>query len=182
MIFLHQLLADTFFAYNAFLYRLGRPAIPKSAEKQAKWVKSGSSMMTASCRPGTWPLASRSMRPTLWMSWGLFWRSWGTKGLTWRALATDQGRRSCIGAGEHGHDHDRVYCPKGIKLVLHAPYSPDLAPPDFWLFPKIKANLALEGLITKDSIRNMWQWLAYTIPQTSSGQCWTSEKLKIKKG
>ena len=27
----------------------------------------------------------------------------------------------------------------GIKTVLHLPYSPDLAPCDFWLFPKLKS-------------------------------------------
>ena len=27
----------------------------------------------------------------------------------------------------------------GIKTVLHRPYSPDLAPRDFWLFPKLKS-------------------------------------------
>ena len=26
----------------------------------------------------------------------------------------------------------------GIKTVRHPPYSPDLAPRDFWLFPKIR--------------------------------------------
>ena len=26
----------------------------------------------------------------------------------------------------------------GIKTVPHPPYSPDLAPCDFWLFPKLK--------------------------------------------
>ena len=26
----------------------------------------------------------------------------------------------------------------GIKTVPHSPYSPDLAPCDFWLFPKLK--------------------------------------------
>ena len=26
----------------------------------------------------------------------------------------------------------------GIKTVLHPPYSPDLAPSDFWLFPKLR--------------------------------------------
>ena len=26
----------------------------------------------------------------------------------------------------------------GIKTVPHRPYSPDLAPGDFWLFPKLK--------------------------------------------
>ena len=28
----------------------------------------------------------------------------------------------------------------GIKTVPHRPYSPDLAPDDFWLFPKFKGN------------------------------------------
>ena len=26
----------------------------------------------------------------------------------------------------------------GIKTALHPPYSPDLAPCDFWLFPKLR--------------------------------------------
>ena len=26
----------------------------------------------------------------------------------------------------------------GIKTVAHTPYSPDLAPCDFWLFPKLR--------------------------------------------
>ena len=29
----------------------------------------------------------------------------------------------------------------GIKTVPHLPYSPDLAPRDFWLFPKLKEKL-----------------------------------------
>ena len=29
----------------------------------------------------------------------------------------------------------------GIKTVPHPPYSPDLAPCDFWLFPKLKETL-----------------------------------------
>ena len=29
----------------------------------------------------------------------------------------------------------------GIKIVPHPPYSPDLAPCDFWLFHKLKENL-----------------------------------------
>ena len=29
----------------------------------------------------------------------------------------------------------------GIKTVPHSPCSPDLAPCDFWLFPKLKENL-----------------------------------------
>ena len=26
----------------------------------------------------------------------------------------------------------------GIKTIRHRPYSPDLAPSDFWLFPKLR--------------------------------------------
>ena len=29
----------------------------------------------------------------------------------------------------------------GIKTLPQPPYSPDLAPCDFWLFPKLKENL-----------------------------------------
>ena len=29
----------------------------------------------------------------------------------------------------------------GIKTVPHPPYSPDLAPCDFWLFPRLKEKL-----------------------------------------
>ena len=29
----------------------------------------------------------------------------------------------------------------GIKTIPHLPYSPDLAPCDFWLFPKLKEQL-----------------------------------------
>ena len=29
----------------------------------------------------------------------------------------------------------------GIKTVSHPPYSPELAPCDFWLFPKLKEKL-----------------------------------------
>ena len=29
----------------------------------------------------------------------------------------------------------------GIKTVSHPPYSPDLAPCDFWLFPKLRGCL-----------------------------------------
>ena len=39
-------------------------------------------------------------------------------------------------------DHLTDYLTKmGIKTVPHRPYSPDLAPCDFWLFPKLKEKL-----------------------------------------
>jgi histone-lysine N-methyltransferase SETMAR len=37
---------------------------------------------------------------------------------------------------------------KLISEIEHSPYSPDLAPNDFWIFPKIKS--ALKGRIFQD--------------------------------
>ncbi len=31
---------------------------------------------------------------------------------------------------------------KGVKTLRHPPYSPDLAPADFFLFPRVKSELA----------------------------------------
>ena len=42
----------------------------------------------------------------------------------------------------HNFDLVTVYLTNlGIKTVPHPPYSPDLAPSDFWLFPKLKEKL-----------------------------------------
>ena len=70
---------------------------------------------------------------------------------------------------------------KGIKLVPHAPYTPDLAPADFWLFPKIMANLALESLIKEDSTRNVWEQLDYTIPTDEFRAMWDKGKMRNEK-
>jgi histone-lysine N-methyltransferase SETMAR len=42
---------------------------------------------------------------------------------------------------------------KGIKTLFHAPYSPDLAPCDFWLFPQLKRALAGQKFDTDNEIR-----------------------------
>jgi hypothetical protein len=31
--------------------------------------------------------------------------------------------------------------PKNVTTIYHAPYSPDLSPPDYFLFPKLKIKL-----------------------------------------
>ena len=31
---------------------------------------------------------------------------------------------------------------KNVRVLEHPPYSPDLAPADFWFFPRVKAALA----------------------------------------
>ena len=45
---------------------------------------------------------------------------------------------------------------KGIKMIEHPPYSPDLAPADYFLFPKLKS--ALEGRrLTQDTFKKEWE-------------------------
>ena len=43
---------------------------------------------------------------------------------------------------------------EGWKLLLHAPYSPDLAPCDFWAFPVLKSRLA--GIKFDDDEEMKW--------------------------
>ena len=51
-----------------------------------------------------------------------------------------------------------------ITQVTQPPYSPDLAPCDFWLFPKLKSPLKGKRFQTVDEIRKIqwdsWWWLA----------------------
>jgi histone-lysine N-methyltransferase SETMAR len=49
-----------------------------------------------------------------------------------------------------------------FKVIKHPPYSPDLAPIDFFLFPKVKRELA--GLtITKETFKKEWEGAAKTL-------------------
>ncbi len=45
---------------------------------------------------------------------------------------------------------------RGIKLIEHPPYSPDLAPADYFLFPRVKRELAVLTL-TQDSFQKAWE-------------------------
>ncbi len=51
---------------------------------------------------------------------------------------------------------------KGVKTVPHPPYSPDLAPADFFLFPKMKAELAGQTL-TQETFKNSWEGVVRSI-------------------
>jgi histone-lysine N-methyltransferase SETMAR len=49
-----------------------------------------------------------------------------------------------------------------IQLLQHPPYSPDLAPADFFLFPKVKKELA--GLtLTRETFKNEWEGAVRTL-------------------
>jgi histone-lysine N-methyltransferase SETMAR len=53
---------------------------------------------------------------------------------------------------------------KGIKTLRHPPYSPDLAPADFFLFPRVKSELA--GLsMNQETFQKSWEGVVWTIPK-----------------
>ena len=52
---------------------------------------------------------------------------------------------------------------KEVKVLGHPPYSPDLAPADFWLFVKCKTMLGGTA-ITGHTIRHAWERLVRTLP------------------
>ena len=67
--------------------------------------------------------------------WGLL--CWGFKGVQEEILG--QWHFHQDNAPVHNFILVTYYLTKmGIKTVLHRPYSPDLAPCDFWLFPKLR--------------------------------------------
>ena len=42
---------------------------------------------------------------------------------------------------------------EGWNLLIHAPYSPDLAPNDFWAFPTLKRRLAGQKMEDDDEMK-----------------------------
>ncbi len=49
-----------------------------------------------------------------------------------------------------------------MKTVPHPPYLPDLAPADFFLFPKVKAELAGQMLM-QETFKNSWEGVVRSI-------------------
>ena len=51
---------------------------------------------------------------------------------------------------------------KGVKTLPHPPYSPDLAPADFWFFPTVKT--ALSGVsIDGQTVKHQWERAVKTL-------------------
>ncbi len=66
-----------------------------------------------------------------------------------------------------------------FKVIEHPPYSPELAPYDFFLLPKVKRELA--GLtLTKETFKKEWEGAAKTLKAPTSprpsGAGWSTAK------
>ena len=91
------------------------------------------------------------VRKSIHQSWlakglGLGLLCWGFKGVQ-EEIPSEEASTIQIGsvafpAGQYTspqlHPSHRLLIKIGIKTVPHRPYSPDVAPCDFWLFPKLR--------------------------------------------
>ena len=69
-----------------------------------------------------------------------------SKNTIWRILTGDLGKRKvCARFVPHelndNQKSERIFNEKGISLIDHPPYSPDLSPCDYFLFPKLKTKM-----------------------------------------
>jgi hypothetical protein len=60
---------------------------------------------------------------------------------------------------------------RGITVLDHPPYSPDLAPADFWLFPKLKLVIKEDRHDTLQDIQRKCTAVLNTIPQKGYSDC-----------
>lgn len=56
---------------------------------------------------------------------------------------------------------------KNVKLVTHPPYSPDLAPNDFFLFPLVKRQLKGKKFQTPEDARRFFEAIVSDLPQST---------------
>ena len=57
-------------------------------------------------------------------------------------------------------------------LVRHPPYSPDMAPCDFWLFPKLKTTLKGKRFESREEIMRKTTAELYSIPKSTFQRCY----------
>jgi hypothetical protein len=60
---------------------------------------------------------------------------------------------------------------KGITVLHHPPYSPDLAAADFWLFPKVKLAMKGNRHDTNQDIQRESTAVLNAIPQKEYSDC-----------
>jgi hypothetical protein len=60
---------------------------------------------------------------------------------------------------------------KNIPVITQLPYSPDLAPSDFWLFPTLKMGLKGTRFTTMEDMKSNTTAEIRKIPQETFRQC-----------
>ncbi|EFN60947.1 Histone-lysine N-methyltransferase SETMAR, partial [Camponotus floridanus] len=66
----------------------------------------------------------------------------------------------------------------GVSTVPQPPYSPDVAPADFFLFPKVKRELKGKHLETLDNIQNTTTRCLNSIPKSEFQRAYDAWKTR----
>jgi transposase len=81
-------------------------------------------------------------------------------------------RRENVGAGIRALSVREFLASKQITVLEHPPYSPDLAPSDFFLFPKMKEILKGRHFDDTDDITSNTTAALKAIPQNQFQNCY----------
>ncbi len=67
-----------------------------------------------------------------------------------------------------------------VKMIEHPPYSPDLAPANFFLFPKVKKEL--EGLmLMRETFKKGWEGAVRTLSAADFAEAFQQQFRRCKK-
>ena len=69
---------------------------------------------------------------------------------------------------------------KGIRVVLQPPYSPDLSPSDFFLFPKLKFHLKGRHFGTVDNIQKVVRDQLRALPHEGFQHCYRKWEQRLR--
>ena len=73
-----------------------------------------------------------------------------------------------------------VFGDKKIPVLEHPPYSPDLAPSDFFLFPEIKSGLKRTGFESVDAVKKKATQLMYDLSEKDFQHCFQQDNMSIE--
>lgn len=85
-------------------------------------------------------------------------------------------------ASSHTSAHTTAYLAgEKIELMGHAPYSPDLAPNDFFLFPQIKTKLRGQRFSSPDEAVEAFKSHVLQVPQLEWKKCYENWFKRMQK-
>jgi len=81
----------------------------------------------------------------------------------------------------HGSLHQRIFGRKEHSCGSSAPYSPDLSPCDFFLFPRLKSHLKWRHFGTLDNIQKSVTDELKCIPVEAFQHCYEQWKQRLRR-
>jgi hypothetical protein len=89
---------------------------------------------------------------------------------TWQRILTEDLNKQQI-SGAHCFVCAAILAAKNMAVVPHPPYSPDLAPCDFFLFPKMKSKLKRRSFQDVTEIQEQSLTVLHAIPKSQFQRC-----------